>query len=337
MRMEILDPRWSRPLAPEELVGGAGGSRGRGAGQARQVPAVELQRRGVPGAAPAHDRRGAARTEARAGARARAPGLRAEAQRLVIVDPRRFGTGELLLGEPALERFFAARLGVEPLQEAFTARAPARDRARARGADQGVPARPAPDRGRRQHLRRRGAVSRAHPSAAPGGQPDARAVRAAARCGRSRRCSAGIDARGASIDDFRHVDGVRGAFQDQFLVHLREGEPCVRCGTTIVKMVVGGRGTYVCEHCQPRPRLRRQDARRGAAAAQSRAPRAVRDAESSGARSGGEQLVEAPLSAARLDLGVAAEQLLADEHLREAHHPGALRQLDAPGGVLARG
>ena len=66
---------------------------------------------------------------------------------------------------------------------------------------------------------------------------------------------AGIDARGASIDDFRHVDGVRGAFQDQFLVHRRAGEPSVRCGTTIVKMVVAGRGTYVCEHCQPRPRL----------------------------------------------------------------------------------
>ena len=31
--------------------------------------------------------------------------------------------------------------------------------------------------------------------------------------------SAGIDARGATIDDFRHVDGVRGSFQDQFLVH----------------------------------------------------------------------------------------------------------------------
>jgi formamidopyrimidine-DNA glycosylase len=74
---------------------------------------------------------------------------------------------------------------------------------------------------------------------------------------------AGIDARGATIDDFRHVDGVRGSFQDRFLVHRREGEPCPRCGTTVVKMVVAGRGTYVCETCQPRPRLRRPAARRG--------------------------------------------------------------------------
>ena len=68
---------------------------------------------------------------------------------------------------------------------------------------------------------------------------------------------AGIDARGASIDKFRQVDGVRGSFQDRFLVHRREGEPCPRCGGTVVKRVVAGRGTYVCERCQKRPRLRR--------------------------------------------------------------------------------
>ena len=39
--------------------------------------------------------------------------------------------------------------------------------------------------------------------------------------------------------------------------HRREGEPCPTCSTLVRKMVVGGRGTYVCEHCQPRPRPRR--------------------------------------------------------------------------------
>ncbi|HWX74094.1 MAG TPA: zinc finger domain-containing protein, partial [Solirubrobacteraceae bacterium] len=67
---------------------------------------------------------------------------------------------------------------------------------------------------------------------------------------------AGIDARGASIDDFRHVDGVRGAFQEQFLVYGRAGEPCVRCGREVVRILVAGRGTFVCERCQPRPRVR---------------------------------------------------------------------------------
>ncbi len=67
---------------------------------------------------------------------------------------------------------------------------------------------------------------------------------------------AGIDAKGASIDDFRHLDGARGSFQDRFLVHRRAGEPCPSCGRAIRKIVVAGRGTYVCEHCQPRPRRR---------------------------------------------------------------------------------
>ena len=73
----------------------------------------------------------------------------------------------------------------------------------------------------------------------------------------------GIDARGATIDDFRHVDGVRGSFQDRFLVHRRAGLPCPECGGEIVKMVAAGRGTYVCESCQPRPRGAR-GSRRGA-------------------------------------------------------------------------
>src|SRR6185312_11594007 len=51
-------------------------------------------------------------------------------RRLVIVDPRRFGTGELLLGGEALDSFFLARLGLEPLDALFT---PEHLRALARG------------------------------------------------------------------------------------------------------------------------------------------------------------------------------------------------------------
>jgi len=68
--------------------------------------------------------------------------------------------------------------------------------------------------------------------------------------------SEGIDPHGASIDDFRDIDGARGSFQDRFLVHRREGEPCPVCATPIRKLVVGGRGTYVCVRCQPPPRRR---------------------------------------------------------------------------------
>jgi ribosomal protein L37AE/L43A len=39
--------------------------------------------------------------------------------------------------------------------------------------------------------------------------------------------------------------------QDEFRVYGRDGEPCPRCGTTISKTRVGGRGTWFCPRCQP--------------------------------------------------------------------------------------
>jgi formamidopyrimidine-DNA glycosylase len=36
-------------------------------------------------------------------------------------------------------------------------------------------------------------------------------------------------------------------------VHAREGEACPACGTTIIKVRVGQRGTYLCPKCQPLP------------------------------------------------------------------------------------
>jgi formamidopyrimidine-DNA glycosylase len=74
---------------------------------------------------------------------------------------------------------------------------------------------------------------------------------------------AGIDAKGASIDDYRHVDGAPGSFQDRFLVHTREGEPCPRCGTAIRKLRAAGRGTYVCPRCQRGPKQPARPAAQG--------------------------------------------------------------------------
>ena len=176
------------------------------------------------------------------------------ARRLLFVDPRRFGTGQLAIGAEALAAFFAARLGVEPFDEAFSAQAL---RARARG--RRGPIKPFLLDQRNVagvgNIYADEALFRAgvHPLRAAGALKPAQyaqlhdAVREV--------LSAGIDAHGASIDDFRHLDGARGSFQDRFLVHRREGEPCSVCATTIRKLVVGGRGTYVCVRCQPVPRV----------------------------------------------------------------------------------
>jgi formamidopyrimidine-DNA glycosylase len=273
VEIEILDPRWSRPLAPEELEAALLGRRVERLGRRGKYLvwsfegdvhlAQHLRMTGAvladPDPEPPHTRvrmRFGPRRGAGAGAGARA------GRCLAIVDPRRFGTGELLLGSDALEAFFAARLGVEPFDEEFTAESL---RALARG-------RSAPIKAFLLDQRKIAGVGNIYADEAlfrAGVHPRRPAGRltgeqyAKLREGVIAALSAGIDARGASIDDFRHVDGVRGSFQDQFLVHKREGEPCGVCGTTIVRMVVGGRGTYVCETCQPvfRPRAARPGAR----------------------------------------------------------------------------
>ncbi len=171
-------------------------------------------------------------------------------------DPRRFGTGELAVGAKALDEFFAARVGIEPLGPELTGervwllargrRAPVKafllDQRHIAGVGN-IYADEALFRARIHPLRPAGALTKAQAGALSEG------VRGA--------LLAGLGAGGASIDDFRHADGETGSFQNEFLVHRREGEPCPVCGNTIVKFVAGGRGTYACERCQRRPRRRR--------------------------------------------------------------------------------
>lgn len=261
-RVEVLDWRWCRPLASSEMEDAL---------QGREVE--RLGRRGKYLVWSLGDDVHLAQHLRMTGTVLYGPdpaqthiSVRIDLDRgspLAIVDPRRFGTGELLLGGEAVDAFFDARLGLEPLDERFTAghlREMARgrttpvkafllDQRRMAGvgniyADEALyraqihPSRPVGRLNRDQHERLREALVWA--------------------------LREGIEARGATIDDFRHVDGVWGSFQDRFQAHRREGEPCGRCGATIVKLLVAGRGTYVCERCQPPPRgAKRRAARRG--------------------------------------------------------------------------
>jgi formamidopyrimidine-DNA glycosylase len=251
-RASVLDPRWTRPDAP-----------GRAQAELTGAMVVTLTRSGKyliwelagsrfllmhlrmtgtllwnPAAEPVHTR---VRLEFDGG------------DRLVYVDPRRFGTGHLVHGAGAKDAYLAERIGVEPFTPQFTTEY-LRDAARGRLApvkafvlDQrriagvgNIYADEALFRARIHPLRPAGRLTRAQLDLLRQAIEDA--------------LGAGIDAKGASIDDFRHVDGARGSFQDRFLVHRRAGQACGRCGTTIRKIVVSGRGTYVCERCQPRPR-----------------------------------------------------------------------------------
>jgi len=254
-RFEVLDARWGEPAAPLELADAVErrtvasvGRRGKYLdieldGEVHLV--MHLRMTGNLLFIPANTEEDQPYVRVRIGLD--------DGSTVLFSDPRRFGTGVVLLGDGARDDYFRTRLGVEPLSPAFTAdalRSLARGRrspvkafllSQERVAGVGnIYADEALFRARIHPLRQVGTLRR----------PQIEALRDAV----VESLEAGIDARGASIDDFRHTDGARGSFQDRFLVHRREGEPCPRCGTAVVKLRAAGRGTYICPSCQRKPR-----------------------------------------------------------------------------------
>lgn len=55
---------------------------------------------------------------------------------------------------------------------------------------------------------------------------------------------------GSSVSDYVDADGVKGFFQLEHCVYRRTGEPCRVCKTPIRRILVVGRGTHYCPHCQ---------------------------------------------------------------------------------------
>jgi formamidopyrimidine-DNA glycosylase len=55
---------------------------------------------------------------------------------------------------------------------------------------------------------------------------------------------------GSSVSDYVDAEGVRGFFQLEHCVYQRTGEPCRKCGTAIRRIVLAGRSTHYCPHCQ---------------------------------------------------------------------------------------
>lgn len=63
-----------------------------------------------------------------------------------------------------------------------------------------------------------------------------------------------IEAGGSSISDYRNADNAPGWFQIRHRVYDRRGLPCRQCRTAIKRLVVAGRGTFICPKCQRTPR-----------------------------------------------------------------------------------
>lgn len=60
----------------------------------------------------------------------------------------------------------------------------------------------------------------------------------------------GIDREGASISDYIKPDGSKGDMQNSVAVFRRTGMPCHQCGNPIQRIILGGRSTHFCPHCQ---------------------------------------------------------------------------------------
>ena len=57
---------------------------------------------------------------------------------------------------------------------------------------------------------------------------------------------------GTTLRNFANTDGKAGYFKVRLQVYGREGEPCRRCASPIVRMVQAGRSTFYCPGCQTR-------------------------------------------------------------------------------------
>ena len=55
---------------------------------------------------------------------------------------------------------------------------------------------------------------------------------------------------GTTIRSYESSEGVHGRFQQELLVHNKANEKCPNCNNEIIKITVGGRGTYYCPKCQ---------------------------------------------------------------------------------------
>jgi formamidopyrimidine-DNA glycosylase len=63
-----------------------------------------------------------------------------------------------------------------------------------------------------------------------------------------------IEKGGSSDKNYVNAEGKKGSYLTFAKVFRREGNPCPRCGTFIIKTRVAGRGTHLCPHCQKEPK-----------------------------------------------------------------------------------
>ena len=251
-RVEITDPRLTRPLDPLEVAGELEGERVAVVDRRGKYLIVRFE---SGRALLVHLRMTGSFLHS-------ANGLADDAHRRAVVrlddgsdvayrDVRRFGTW-LLLEPEEVEAYVDERVGREPLAEAY----------RAKHLAEKLHGRRAPVKAAILDQRTVAGVgniyadealwrARIHPltPAAALGPEEVKALYRGVR----ESLRAGIRRQGSTLRDYRLPNGEEGGAQHEFKVYGRGGEPCERCGTPIDKIRVAGRGTWYCPTCQRRP------------------------------------------------------------------------------------
>jgi formamidopyrimidine-DNA glycosylase len=172
-----------------------------------------------------------------------------DGSRLAYRDVRRFGTWLVLEGAE-LEPYLETKNGPEPLGRGFTSRWLGTQLARRKAPlkavllDQRVVAGLGNIYADEALWRAR--LSPLRPANGLSDEEVARLVRAVRASLRT-----GVERQGSTLRDYAAPDGSSGSMQAEFRVYGCDGEPCPRCRTTIAKTRVGGRGTWFCPLCQP--------------------------------------------------------------------------------------
>ncbi|MEQ1688919.1 MAG: zinc finger domain-containing protein, partial [Sphingopyxis sp.] len=168
---------------------------------------------------------------------------------LALNDPRRFGSVDLVSGDPAVNFAPFATMGPEPLSDAFDVHSLAAAFA----------GRAAPIKQLLLDQRIVAGLGNIYvcealfiagiaPTRSGRDVPRAALVRLVAAI--KAVLIAAIAAGGSSLRDFVHPDGQLGYFSHAWRVYGREGQACTVCATPIARLVQGGRSTFHCLKCQ---------------------------------------------------------------------------------------
>ena len=65
-----------------------------------------------------------------------------------------------------------------------------------------------------------------------------------------RQLTEGVRRLGCTLSDFVDTEGRPGSFQERLEAYGRQGSECSRCGNTLARVVIAGRGTAFCPGCQ---------------------------------------------------------------------------------------